>query len=196
MYEYLEGSLQAVFPEAAILDIGGIGFRILITKTDPCRLIKQGHRIKLFIEFTVREDAHTLFGFSSAEDREFFRLLQQVSGIGPKLALGILSHASATELAESIFRKEVRALVGIPGIGKKLAERLILELHERIGDLVTVGTVPMTQQTTFAREALNALETLGFSNGEARAAVSSALRENPHIKTFEALVQEALKTRK
>ncbi len=195
MYEYIEGTLQTVLPEAAIVDVGGIGYRLLITKTDGCRLVQRGQKVKLFVELIIREDAHTLFGFSSAEDREFFRLLQQVSGIGPKLALNILSHTTGSALAETIFRKDIRALVEVPGIGKKLAERLIVELHERIAELVAGGTVVATPRTSVATEAIRALETLGFSTVEARNAVATAQQENPNSKTVEALVQEALKKR-
>ena len=196
MYEYLEGALQTTVPEAAILDVGGIGFRILVTKTDPCRLTRPGQRVKLFIELVVREDSLTLYGFSATSDRDFFRLLQQVSGIGPKLALNILGHAPYTELAEGIFRKDLRSLTSIPGIGKKLAERLVLELSERVGDLISAGLMSVAPKTMLAREAFRALETLGFSNAEARNAVTLAQNENLTIKTVEELVQYALKSRK
>lgn len=137
MYEYLEGTLHAILPDSAILDIGGIGYHIHISKTCPSRYLPPGQKLKLYVDLVIREDAHTLYGFASPHDRDFFRLLQQVNGIGPKVALNILGHAPAAELATTLFRKDTKSLSSIPGIGKKLAERLVVELYERIGDYVT-----------------------------------------------------------
>lgn len=192
MYEYLEGTLHAILSEAAILDIGGIAYHIHISKTCPSRIFPLGQKLKLYVDLVVREDSHTLYGFATSQDRDFFRLLQQVSGIGPKVALNILSHASAPEIASTLFRKDTKSLSSIPGIGKKLAERLVLELHERIGDLVTDGAVLASSVT---QDAIKALQTLGLSSTEARAAISSALKSSPHLSSVEQLVQHALSTK-
>lgn len=187
MYEYLEGTLHAILQDSAILDIGGVGYHIHISKTCPSRSIPLGQKVKLYVDLVIREDAHILFGFASSHDRDFFRLLQQVNGIGPKVALNILSHAPSEEVATTLFRKDTQALSSIPGIGKKLAERLVVELHERITDFVT-----STGTSSITRDAIRALQTLGFSSSEARNAVSSAQKDGSPMSSVEQLVQYAL----
>ena len=191
MYEYLEGTLHAVFHDAIILDIGGIGYHIHVSKTCTSRCLPQGQRTKLFVDLVIREDAHTLYGFATPHDRDFFRLLQQVNGIGPKVALNILSHAPAEELASTLFRKDTKSLSSVPGIGKKLAERLVVELHERIGDFMTSDSAPSS-----THDAIRALQTLGFSSTEARNAISTAQKECPHLVSVEQIVQYALSTKR
>ena len=193
MYEYLEGALQTVLPDALVLDIGGIGFRVHTPKTCSARCAPLGHKMKLYVDLVIREDAHLLYGFSSTQERGFFRLLQQVSGIGPKVALNILSHAPVSDLASTLFHKDARALASVPGIGKKLAERLIVELHEKIGDLIAVGS---RSSLPAVSDAVQALQTLGFSAAEARSAVASAQKALPDATTVEQLIQHALSTRR
>ena len=193
MYEYLEGALQAVLSDALVLDIGGIGFLVHTSKTCAARCAPMGQKLKLYVDLVIREDAHTLYGFSSTQERDFFRLLQQVSGIGPKVALNILSHAPVSELAATLFHKDAKTLSSVPGIGKKLAERLIVELHEKIGDLVTVSS---RSSLPAANDAIQALQTLGFSAAEARSAIASAQKELPNAKSVEQLIQYALSTRR
>lgn len=187
MYEYLEGVLQAILPDAAVIDVGGVGYRVAVAKSSPLRCSPAGRRVKVYVDLVIREDAHTLFGFASVEDRDFFRLLQQVSGIGPKTALSILGHAPAAELAAMLFRKDTKALSAIPGIGRKLAERLSVELQEKIAD--HISSAPTASVTC---DAIRALQTLGFSAAEARTAISSAQGESPHLTSVEQIVQYAL----
>ena len=191
MYEYLEGTLHAISSDCVILDIGGIGYTIHISKTCPSRCRPPGQKLKLYVDLVIREDAHTLYGFATPHDRDFFRLLQQVNGIGPKVALNILSHAPAEELASILFRKDTKSLSSVQGIGKKLAERLVVELHERIGDFVTSGSAPSITQ-----DAIRALQTLGFSPTEARNAISLAQKESPHLSSVGQIVQYALSTKR
>jgi Holliday junction DNA helicase RuvA len=187
MYEYFEGPLQAVFTDSVIIDVGGIGYHIHVSKTCPSRCTPLGQKLKLYVDLIVREDSLSLFGFATPGDRDFFRLLQQVNGIGPKVALNILSHAPAPELAAILFRKDTKSLSAIPGIGKKLAERLVVELYERIGDFVTSSsTMSITQ------DAIRALQTLGFTSTEARSAISTVQKEHPTLSSIEQLVQHAL----
>ena len=187
MYEYFEGLIQAVLSDSVIIDIGGIGYRIYVSKTCPSRCTPVGQKLKMYVDLIVREDALSLFGFATAGDRDFFRLLQQVNGIGPKVALNILSHAPASELAVTLFRKDTKSLSSIPGIGKKLAERLVVELYERIGDFVS-----STPTMSITQDAICALQTLGFSTTEARSAISSVQKEHPTLSSIEQLVQLAL----
>lgn len=194
MYEYLTGTVQSNQADAVIVDIQGIGYRVCVPKS--CETQSIGKKITLYIEFIVREDAHTLYGFVTPQDRDFFRLLQQVSGIGPKLAVSIMGHASTGDIANAIYQKDHKALFGIPGIGKKLAERLTLELHERIEDLMSTGSFTPSSQSTFAKGAIHALETLGFSATEARTTIAAAQQTAIEFTSIEELVQHALRARK
>ena len=193
MYEYLEGVLQDVLPDALVLDVGGVGFRVRTPKTCAARGSSTGQKMKLFVDLVIREDDHSLYGFSSTQERDFFRLLQQVSGVGPKVALNILSHAPVSEIASTLAQKDAKTLSSVPGIGKKLAERLILELHEKIDDLLIAGshsTLPAIH------DAVQALQTLGFSAAEARSAVDLAQKAIPKVTSTEQLIQHALSTRR
>lgn len=192
MYEYLEGTLHSLLPEALVLDIGGIGFLIHTPKTCSARCAPIGQKLKVFVDLVIREDAHSLYGFSSTQERDFFRLLQQVSGIGPKVALNILSHAPVQEIASTLLNKDAKALSSVPGIGKKLAERLILELYEKIEGLGTIGG---SSALPAMHDAVQALQTLGFSAAEARLAVASAQKTLPKAST-EQLIQHALVTKR
>ena len=192
MYEYLEGTIQSSLPEALVLDIGGIGFLVHTPKTCPARCVGVGQKMKLYVDLVIREDAHSLYGFASTQERDFFRLLQQVSGIGPKAALNILSHAPVQEIASTLLHKDAKALSSVPGIGKKLAERLIVELYEKIGDFATMGT---SSSLPAMHDAVQALQTLGFSASEARMAVASAQKTLPKAST-EKLIQHALVTKR
>ena len=192
MYEYLEGTLQSLIPEAIVLDIGGIGFLIRTPKMCSARCLPIGQKMKIYVDLVIREDAHVLYGFSSTQERDFFRLLQQVSGIGPKVALNILSHAPVQEIASTLLHKDVKALASVPGIGKKLAERLIVELYEKIGDLAMMSA---SSSLPAMHDAVQALQTLGFSAAEARLAVSSAQKTLPKA-SMEQLIQHALVTRR
>jgi len=196
MYEYLQGELIAIYPEVAIVDVGGIGFRINISKTCSSRATASGKEVRFWVEFVVREDSHTLFGFMTVEDRDFFRLLQHVTGIGPKMALNILGHTPAPELADGIFQKNAKMLVSLPGVGKKLAERIIIELHERVGTLVQSGTVELSANTKLLREGIRALETLGFSSSEARSTILATQKQFPKLDSVEKLIQHTLARRK
>jgi len=196
MYEYVCGSLSAIFPDAAVIDVDGVGFRIQIGKSCQCRALKTGEKIKLWVELVVREDSLTLYGFSTPEERDFFRLLQQVSGIGPKLAQNILGQSSSGEIADAILQKNTKSLSSLPGVGKKLAERIIIELRERIGTLVQSGSIELSTNTELLRQAIQALQTLGLSLSEARSAVLRAQQKRPELDSVEKLVQYTLTQRK
>lgn len=195
MYEYLEGTLRLITEDAAIIDIGGIGFKVLVPKTSLSLFPEAGNKILLWVSQVIREDAHILFGFLTKGEREFFCLLQQVSGIGPKVALNILGKACTEELAEAIFRKDISFLSSMPGVGKKLAERLSLELQEKVSDLI-IEKPCLYQKNSISKDSIQALQTLGFSKSEAREAVIAATKKEPNLETVEELIQYALTTRK
>lgn len=196
MYEYIEGILRAIYDDSVVIENGGIGYRILVSKTCAQCLPEHGSKVILFLNLVIREDAHTLYGFLSRQERDFFCLLQQVSGIGPKVAVNILGKAPLEELSDAIFRRDVQLLSSIPGVGKKLAERLSVELQEKVGALTLSGETRSSPKTALSIDSIKALQTLGFSAREARDAIISATKSAPHLKTVEALIQYTLATRK
>jgi holliday junction DNA helicase RuvA len=193
MYEYVTGTVQAVLADAVVVDVGGIGYRVCVAKTCPSRCTPLGHTIKLAVDLIIREDAHTLYGFFSTHDRDFFRLLQQVSGVGPRVALNILSHAPASQISTMLVRKDIAALSSISGIGKKMAERLAVELNEKVSEFITSE---LPNSTGAGQAAIRALQTLGFSISEAKEAISSAQKHVSPTGTIEQLVQYALSTKR
>ena len=193
MYEYLQGTLQTVLADAVVLDIGGIGYRVHVATTCSSRCAPIGHTIKLTVDLVIRDDAHTLYGFASAHNRDFFRLLQQVNGIGPRAALNILSHAPAEEIASMLIRKDTKSLSSISGIGKKLAERLVVELNEKVAEFITSE---VQNSTASGQAAIQALQTLGFSTVEAKEAIAEAQKHFARAATVEQLIQYALSTKR
>jgi len=186
MYEYLQGTLIQITAEIAVIDIQGIGYKILIPRSDAS--LEEGKAVRLWIEFVVREDAHALYGFTKREYRDFFRLLQHVNGIGPKLALNILSHTPAPDIAHAIFHKDQKRLISLPGVGKKMAEKIIIELHERVESALPANT----PKHSLLLDGIRALQTLGFSASEARAAILKTQEKFPEIDSVETLVQQTL----
>jgi Holliday junction DNA helicase RuvA len=192
MYEYIQGELQTVSTDHIVIDVRGIGYKICTPKTEKSRALNQGAPLKLYTDLIIREDSHTLYGFSSSLDRDFFRLLLQVNGIGPKVAINIMSSTSATQLATALHNKDTSILSKIPGIGKKLADRLILELHEKISSLYEPGTYQIDPATTLGLDASKALQTLGLPAHEAREIISRVQSLHPQVTTVEGMVQHAL----
>ena len=132
MYSYLQGKVVEKTATSVVLDVGGIGYLLQISLSTYEALPLLGQEIRLLTHFVVREDAHALYGFYSAEERELFKLLLTVSGIGPKIALTLLSGIPFPQLRQAIVGGELETLKKIPGIGKKTAERMIVELREKL----------------------------------------------------------------
>lgn len=157
-------------PPQIVLDVVGVGYEVDVPMSTFFNLPASGERVTLLTHFVVREDAQILFGFLTASERETFRLLVKISGVGPRTALSILSGLSVTELAQAVTAQETARLVKVPGIGKKTAERLLLELKGKVGaDLPMVGgQAPVSDGQA---DILQALVALGYSEREAQAAV-------------------------
>jgi Holliday junction DNA helicase RuvA len=157
-------------PPQIVLDVAGVGYEVDVPMSTFFNLPANGERVTLLTHFVVREDAQILFGFLTASERETFRLLVKISGVGPRTALSILSGLSVTELAQAVTAQETARLVKVPGIGKKTAERLLLELKGKVGaDLPMVGgQAPVSDGQA---DILQALVALGYSEREAQAAV-------------------------
>lgn len=173
----LSGTLLEARPDRVLLDVGGVGFEVSIPLGTFTMLPKPSERATLLVKTIVREDAIQLFGFATAQERTVFEKLLSVSGIGPKVALTILSGLPVPELVAAIATQNVKRLSSIPGVGKKLAERLGVELKEKMSDMVgTTGKEPLALSTV-ASDAILALLNLGYKAAQAETAVMAAAKE-------------------
>lgn len=173
MYDFFEGIIASKSSEVLVINVSGVGYALFVSQKTLAGLPNTGERAKIFAYLSVREDAMLLYGFASIEEREMFKRLIAVTRVGPKLALGILSVLGPTELAIAVMTSDVSALTGVPGIGKKAAERIVLELREKVDE--SMGAVfPQGRAGAGdgAAEAINALVSLGYSSAEAARAVS------------------------
>lgn len=180
-----------------VLDVGGVGYEVTVPLGALGRLPGPPEAVTLHVHTHVREDAIALFGFASAEDRAAFRTLMTVSSIGPKLAVGILSHLDARALAAAVARQDASGFKGIPGVGKKIADRLVLELRDKLG---FVASAPAGQASSPAAlpgvggplgQVGALLVSMGFKPSEAERAVA-AIAEGSDDKSVDALLREAL----
>lgn len=194
MIASLTGILKSKSPTEVLVDVNGVGYSVSIPFSTFEKLGEPNTTVTLLTYLLVREDALQLFGFSSEEERFLFRLLISVSGIGPKIAQSILSGISAKELRDYIVRGNVGALTAIPGIGKKTAERLILELREKVtGKEGSTWNVPHPSDNP-GTQALMALTSLGYSKVIAEKAVHRVLAESTAEKlTLEEIIKRALR---
>jgi Holliday junction DNA helicase RuvA len=166
----LTGLLAEKNPPQLLVDVNGVGYEVDVPMSTFYNLPALGERVTLLTHFVVREDAQVLFGFLTTEERATFRLLVKISGVGPRTALSILSGLSVAELAQAISLQESARLVKVPGIGKKTAERLLLELKGKLGaDLALPASVTSDAQG----DILQALVALGYSDREAALALKS-----------------------
>jgi holliday junction DNA helicase RuvA len=178
----LEGKVESVGGEGAVINVGGVGFKVFMPTSDIAALGKPGQVVKVFTHLHVREDNISLYGFNSTEGLWLFETLIGVTGLGPKLSLALLSAMSPEQITMAIATGSAEMLDMVPGIGKKVASRIILELKEKIG----AGWVitPATQMAQENTDVLTALTTLGYSAGEAVKAVA-ALPDDPKLKLEE-----------
>lgn len=178
MIDFLIGTLAAKAPMSASVDVGGVGYLVAISLQTYDRLPPVGDRVHLLTYMHVREDAIQLFGFLDESERTMFRLLQSVSGIGAKLALTILSGTGVEDLRVNVATGNIGALTAIPGIGKKTAERIIVELRDRISKTTDSGSMSvLTSKQRVSTEAVMALLSLGYSRQTAEKAVSDILKQ-------------------
>ena len=167
----LTGQLLEKNPPQVLIDVGGVGYEVDVPMSSFYNLPALGERTTLLTHFIVREDAQLLFGFLTAEERNTFRQLIKISGVGPRMALSILSGLSVAELAQAITQQQAGRLVKVPGIGKKTAERLLLELKGKLGaDIPMAGA---TVNTDAQADIVQALVALGYSEKEAAAVLKT-----------------------
>ena len=165
----LTGILVEKNPPQILLDVQGVGYEVDVPMSTFYNLPLPGARVVLFTHLVVREDAHLLFGFGSESERRAFRMLTKISGIGARTALSVLSGLSVAELANAVTLQDAGRLTKIPGIGKKTAERLLLELKDKLG--ADLGGAGAARAPTASSDILNALVALGYSDKEAVATV-------------------------
>jgi Holliday junction DNA helicase RuvA len=197
MITFLDGQLVSALPTQAIVDVGGIGYEIFIPLSSYDKLPAVGQPIRILTHLAVREDAHLLYGFMSAAERDLFRLLvNNVSGIGPKLALAVLSGMSVTNFKAAVVNSDVASLARISGLGKKTAERIVLELKDKLGVAAAWEAASATHAPTPEQERTNeavlALIALGYKQIDAHKVVRE-LQEHGEAKSAEELVKLALK---
>jgi Holliday junction DNA helicase RuvA len=196
MISRLTGQLIAKSPGEVVLDVQGVGFTLNIPLSTFEQLGKVGSRATLHTHLHLREDAIQLFGFATEDERDIFRILLSVNGIGPKMAQGILSGISTTELKNHIVAGNPAGLTSVPGIGRKTAERLIVELRDSLGRFDSTESHEGTgdKRTSIRNEALLALTSLGYSRTSAEKAIRSALQESKDAEaSVEALVKHSLR---
>jgi len=171
----LTGTLSDKNPPQVLVDCHGVGYEVDVPMSTFYNLPGVGEKVSLLTHFVVREDAQILYGFASASEREAFRELIKISGVGPRTALSVLSGMSVGDIAQAVTAQDATRLVKVPGIGKKTAERLLLELKGKIGaDIGVTASGPVTDTQA---DILQALVALGYSDKEAQAAVKALPKE-------------------
>jgi Holliday junction DNA helicase RuvA len=198
MITFLHGKLVEMLPTQVTVDVQGIGYEVLIPLSSFDKLPQPGQEIRLLTHLAVREDAHTLYGFMSAAEREMFRLLiNTVSGIGPKIALNILSGVSVTAFRGAVANGDVKSLSQISGVGKKTAERIVVELKDKIGAAgaweASSAQRALSPEDQRVNDAVLALLALGFKQIEAHDSVRKAQASLGAQATVEELVRACLK---
>ena len=166
----LTGTLLEKNPPEVLVDCHGVGYEVQVPMSTFYNLPNLGDKISLLTHFIVREDAQLLYGFATAQERQTFRALIKITGVGPRMALSLLSGLSIDELAQAVALQDVGRLVKVPGIGKKTAESLLLELKGKLGDAVVTGAASQVKSDAQA-DILQALLALGYSDKEAAASL-------------------------
>lgn len=201
MITFLEGTLVEALPTHAVVAVHGVGYHVLIPLSSYDRLPAAGAQIKILTHLQIREDAHVLFGFMSAVERDLFRLLiTHVSGIGPKTALDILSGTSVTSVKAAVVEGDAKSLARVKGIGKKTAERIIIELKDKVGvaaawEAASAAHGPSAQDAQI-NDAVLALISLGYKQIDAHKAAKQVVEKSVggRVIDSEELIRQALKS--
>lgn len=191
MYSFISGTVVEKNPTYVVLDNQGIGYLINITLNTFTAIGEQQH-VKLFVHLAIREDAHTLYGFYTEAERELFLQLITVSGVGCNTARLILSSMTVKEAVDAIATNNIRMIQGVKGIGAKTAQRIVVDLHDKVGKLEAGGEISPVGYNTLKDEALSALMVLGFNKASIEKTLDKLLKqmENP---TVEDLIKESLR---
>ena len=189
---FVEGVLEEKTPNCVVVNAGGIGYEIFITLGAYERLPETGGRCRILTYDCVREDSRTLYGFISEAERGMFLLLITVTGIGPRLAMNALGAMQPADIQSAVLRGDTKALSSINGIGRRTAERMVLELKDRVAGLDTGRKPGEPAINRLARDAIMALVSLGYKQAEAHERIIRLLRDEPGLDTVEDIVRRAL----
>ena len=184
MIATLSGTVLYKTIDRAVIDVGGVGYETIVTADAIARMPEKNESIFLFIHTNVREDAITLYGFLEEEEKELFLILKTVSGIGPKLALSMLSGLRVPDICQAIGAGDFKRLTSLPGVGKKTAERICVDLKDKVGHLAhgtvgaagSTGTLPVTAGSELA-DAVSALSNLGYPDSVAQSALTAVKKQ-------------------
>ena len=197
MISFLKGTLSEALPTQVVIDVNGVGYEVLIPLSSFDKLPSLGGEVKLLTHLAIRDDAHVLYGFSSETERDLFRqLIRHVTGIGPKIALNVLSGTTPTSFQAAVANGDVKALSGISGVGKKTAERIVVELRDKLGDGMAIDSgsgSPISAEDQKMADAIAALEALGSKPKAAQEAIRVAIAMLGPDKPVDELVRAALK---
>ena len=198
MIGQIEGTIIEKNPPEILVEVAGITYEILVPMSTLYQLPESGELVRLHTHFSVREDAQTLYGFFDAETKKMFRSLVRVNGVGPKMALGILSGMSVEDFVQAVRNNDSDAMVRMPGIGKKTAERLMIEMRDKMiewGSDNNVGSDLSSQtKSSFTKDAEIAMINLGYKPQQAARAIAQVLKVNPEINDSEELIRFSLKS--
>lgn len=196
MITFLHGKVVEKQPMRVVLEVGGVGYEVSIPLSSYDRLPASGEACRILIYEHIREDAHQLFGFMTDPERQMFLLLMSTSGVGPKIAIAALGGMSVREIKSAIVQGDVKRLSSVSGIGKKLAERIVVELKDKIDDAdaleAVAGSDAATPEDLRTRDAVMALIALGYKQEGARKMIAEALRGVTGVLTVEDVVRKAL----
>ena len=196
MISFLQGKLAEVLPTQVVIDVNGVGYEMLIPLSSFDKLPQPGSQVKLLTHLAVRDDAHVLYGFMTEIERDLFRLLiRHVSGIGPKIALNVLSGTSPAAFHAAVANGDVKVLSGISGVGKKTAERIVVELKDKLGDepaFDSANGTPISADEQKVSDAASALIALGSKPKDAQEAVRGAVAMLGPDAPVDAIVRAAL----
>lgn len=192
--EYIKGILSDSSPTKTIIETGGIGYRIYIPLSNYAKLPKQGSSICLYLSTVIREDSQKNYGFLTSSERDLFETLIDVSGIGPKTALALLGHLEPADLQIAISSSDITGICKVPGIGKKTAERLIVEMRDKVQKNSLFSLPSFTkQEKSITTDALSALVNLGYQPAQAQKILQNILKEQDSEPSLTELITAALK---
>lgn len=195
----IRGVLVDKKPPEIQIDVAGICYEVQVPMSTLYQLPELGKELTLHTHFVVREDAQLLYGFFEEKDKSMFRSLIKINGVGPKMALGILSSMEADEFVRAVRSDDINAMVKMPGIGKKTAERLLIEMRDRLKDWGGAGeeggvAAPVTASSSMTNDAETALVSLGYKPQQAAHAIAQVLKTKPEIESSEELIRHSLKS--
>lgn len=195
MIAYIRGTLAEKDMTRVVVEAAGVGYELLIPLSTFDKLPREGGEVKLLAWHCVREDDEVLFGFATAQEREMFAKLTAVSGVGPKIALAILSGSSVGELSMAIASGDAKRISAIKGVGRKTAEKICVELRDKV-DLFAAGALSAGKaENSVIRDAVSALRALGFNEETSSKMVAEAMSADPLLDNVEAIIKKTLKSR-